>query len=89
MNASRSNPTVGRGKQALKKLAETATFLQQQTVSAYRSATPDNLIYWVLPILLMLIAFIGLFVAQVANCKFGWPIDHFLFGMKPGERILG
>ena len=89
MNATRNTSVVGRGKQALRKLAEAGNFLQQQSASAYRSATPDNVIYWVLPILLMLIAFIGLFVAQVANCKFQWFYDDFLFGLKPGGRILG
>jgi len=70
-------------------MGEKATFLRQTSVSAYNYMTPDNVIYWLLPLLLMLTAFIGLFVAQVANCTFLWPIDHFLFGLKPTDRILG
>lgn len=70
-------------------LQQKTAFLRQQSALAYQYATPDNLLYLVVPIILVLIAFIGLFVAQVANCTFTWPLQDFLFGMKPEDRILG
>ena len=70
-------------------MGEKTAFLRQKSVAAYSYMTPDNMIYWLLPLLVILTAFIGLFVAQVANCTFYLPFDQFLFGLKPEDRILG
>jgi hypothetical protein len=89
MNATRSTSVVTRAKEAWKKMGEKTAFLRQTSVAAYSHMTPDNIIYWLLPLLVIVTAFIGLFVAQVANCTFSIPFDQFLFGLKPSDRILG
>ena len=55
----------------------------------YEYSQAEDFPFIAIPIIIMLVSFIGLLLSQVANCKFASPFDHFLFGMKPEDRILG
>jgi len=70
-----------------KQFATTAASYVRSTGSA--AYARNDFFYILIPLLIIVISAIGLVVAQVANCTFQNPLTDFLFGLKPGDRILG
>ena len=80
MDSSRSKNAVATTKQIGKKFYNSA-------VSVGTAFKSDDFFNTWIPILIILIATIGLVVSEFANCTFHF--THFLFGLRPHERILG
>ena len=80
MESNHSKKMVASAKQVGKKFYNAVSSVQTSAKSV------DFFYFWV-PVLIIIIATIGFVIAQFANCTFHF--THYLFGLRPNERILG